>query len=84
MSLTYFLLKWLSSCIRAQCQRLEMEGVLSSPTEIQSGLSQGSILAPFFCHVCNNLPSSIHLTRLILYADDTVLYYTAKSTAELD
>ena len=78
-------LKWFSSYLRARFQRVEIDGNLSTPAEIQSGVPQGLIVGPLlFIMYINDLPSSVHLSRVMLYADDTVLYYAAKSAAELE
>ena len=64
---------------------MEIDGNLSTPAEIQSGVPQGLIVGPLlFIMYINDLPSSVHLSRVMLYADDTVLYYAAKSAAELE
>ena len=45
-------LKWFSSYLRARFQRVEIDGNLSTPPEIQIGVPQGSILGPLLFVTC--------------------------------
>ena len=78
-------LRWIDSYLKDRHQRVEINGVLSSPAIIQSGVPQGSIMGSLlFILYINDLPVCINFSKVMLYADDTVLYYAAKTAAELE
>ena len=51
--------------------------MFSDPEPLTAGVPQGSILGPllFVLHV-NNLPNVVRKCSILLYADDTVLFYS--------
>ena len=52
---------------------------MSDFQSITSGVPQGSILGPLlFILLVNDLPSTVAHRTLLMYADDTVLFYSAK------
>ena len=64
-------LKWFKSYLADRQQRVDIDGDLSEPREINISVLQGSILGPilFLCYI-NDLPSSSKLLTFLL-ADDT-------------
>ena len=57
---------------------------LSEPHTITLGVPQGSILGPLLFNVyINSLPNAVKETRMILYADDAVLFCDASTRQEL-
>ena len=48
------------------------------------GVSQGSILGPLLFNYVNDLPDCHLASYIILYADDTILYYSSKSFSDLE
>ena len=65
-------------------QSVLINGELSEPHSIRLGVPQGSILGPLLFNVyINSLPNAVKKTRMILYADDAVLFYDASTTHEL-
>ena len=83
------LLKWFSSYLSDRQQRVVLDGQRSPLIKISSGVPQGSILGPllftiYMDHICNVTLSP--KTRIILYADDILLYapITAKFSLQSD
>jgi len=74
------LLQWFSNYLRKRTQSTVIEGVISAPTAVLSGVPQGSILGPvLFLLFINDMPSGIdNKCRLALYADDAKLYMQIK------
>ena len=68
-------LNWISSYLtnRSQCTRLGNN--ISGDMEVKTGVPQGSILGPLFflCYI-NDITNICKSSKILLYADDTVLY----------
>ena len=57
---------------------------LSDPCDISSGVPQGSILYPLlFVLFVNDIPSVLDGCNILMYADDTVLCYSARDADEI-
>ena len=55
------------------------------PYIITSGVLEGSILGPFlFVIFVNDLPLAVDRCNVLMYADDTVLFYTARTSEEIE
>jgi len=60
------------------------DGISSNVESITHGVPKGSILEPLlFTILINDLPSEIKYFNILLYADDTVIYYGDKSLANI-
>ena len=67
-------LQWLDAFLTNRQQHVIVEGETSSPTDVNSGVPQGTCLGPilFLCFI-NSLPESVK-SCIRLFADDCVLY----------
>ena len=70
------LLNWVRSFLIGRDQRVVVDGVSSSPTEVLSGVPQGTVLGPlFFLVYINDISQGLSKgTKLRLFADDSLLY----------
>ena len=58
-------------------QFVQINQTLSSMRTINCGVPQGSILGPlFFIRFINDLPNASKLTELLLFADDTSIFFS--------
>ena len=72
-------LKWFEDYLTNRMQVVDYQNVMSDFQSITSGVPQGSILGPLlFILLVNDLPSTVGHCTLLMYADDTVLFYSAK------
>jgi hypothetical protein len=55
---------------------VSVEGELSTPSEIQAGVPQGSVLSPMLYNLYINDAPQTAGTQLALFADDTCIYAT--------
>ncbi|KAI8522085.1 hypothetical protein Bbelb_018390 [Branchiostoma belcheri] len=71
---------WFSSYLSERFQCTCLQGQYSTKTRVSCGVPQGSVLGPLlFCLYVNDLPNVIEKCSIHMYADDTVLYYSADS-----
>ena len=80
------LLTWLSDYLSNRSQRVVLEGASSTPCRVTSGVPQGSILGPLLFIIFMDSLNEIKLcpgTKLILYADDILLYRPVISDNDL-
>ncbi len=77
-------LEWFSNYLNELLQKISHRCVLSDALPISHGVPQGSILGPLrFILFINNLPKCITNCKIALYADDTVLLFSAKTSEEI-
>ena len=71
------LLHWIKDYLSNRQQRVVLDGAMSDPVTVTSGVPQGSILGLLLFNIFMNSIANIHLStnaKLILYADDILLY----------
>ena len=77
------LLNWFRDYFSGRTQRVVIEGVPSSWSPVVSGVPQGSLLGPLlFIVFINDLPEAVSNGSSAIYADDTKLYRTVRSTTD--
>ena len=77
-------LKWFQSYLSGRYQKVCVDGKLSEPLGIHSGVPQGSILGPaLFLLFINDLPLVLK-NNIGIYADDSTLYASAPTLAEVE
>ncbi len=78
------LLMWIQSFLTNRSQMVMVNGVLSSPQRVLSGVPQGSVLGPaFFLAYVNDLESYL-LSKVKLYADDTKVFSSSPFELQTD
>lgn len=77
-------LKLVKSYLEERIQKVEINRIKSSESQVQIGVPQGSILCPFLFFVCiNDLPHMMqNLSEIVLFADDTSLIFKVKRQEE--
>ena len=72
---------WLESFLTNRTQQVQIDGSLSDPEDVLSGVHQGTVLGPLlFLLYINDLPQYVSEgTEVRLFADDSALYRKIKS-----
>ena len=69
-------LRWFENYLTSRFQSDVCGNAQSAPQQIKSGVPQGSILGPIlFSIYINDLPNCLLQSKILLYADDAVLFY---------
>ena len=78
------LLEWTSSFLIGRKQCVVIDGKASEPTNVLSGVPQGTVLGPlFFLVYINDISKNLTPgTKIRLFADDSLLYRTIRSTID--
>jgi exonuclease III len=78
-------LGWFKSYLSQRQQRVINNGHLSESREVKSGVPQGSVLGPFlFILFANDIGNFTESGEINCYADDAVIYVTAKNGKEAE
>ena len=73
------ILFWIENFLTGRSQQVIVNGCSSNPTNVMSGVPQGTVVAPllFLCYI-NDLPENVS-SKVRLYADDVLIYNTIHS-----
>ena len=75
MGLSDLVLDWVESYLSNRKQRVYANDTYSDFQDVTQGVPQGSVLGPLFYIVyANDIAQTIKHCKLVMYADDTVLY----------
>ena len=75
--------QWITSYLFGGQQQERYKGILSPPSPIFCGVPQGSILGPLlFLLVFNDSTETLSTCHILMYADDTVIFYSNKDLKE--
>ena len=77
-------LQWFKNYLHDRTQVVEFQGVTSAAESVIAGVPQGSILGPllFILHL-NDLPKAVIKCSVLMYADDTVLFFSAPQVSTI-
>ena len=76
------LLGWLENYLTDRVIQVRVDGALSKPVAITSGVPQGSVLGPIlFLIYANDIPDLVHC-KIILFADDIKLWTSIRTTED--
>ena len=80
------IVKWVRNYLTNRSQKVVVNGVLSLPMRVASGVSQGSILVPLLFLIFIDDISGVNISdgsKIVLYADDILLYRPITSPEDL-
>ena len=77
-------LNWFRDYLTTRTQKIAFGRDLSTSSSVQYGVPQGSILGPLlFILYINDLPQCLEKCSISMYADDTVIYFSAVSINDI-
>lgn len=77
------IISWIRSYLSGRTQHVKMDGCLSSPVDVSSGVPQGSHLGPIlFALYLNDLFGMLKNVKSLAYADDIKIFKTIKTDSD--
>ena len=78
-------INWLKSFLKGRRQRVRVGKTLSSWKEVQSGVPQGSVLAPLlFILYVSDMQETLKDVNVLKFADDTKIYMAVTKQEDID
>ena len=73
-------LAWFDNYLSGSTQSVSVNGKYSDTADLSLGVPQGSVLGPLlFILFINDFPSVVHCCKIVLYADDTALFFADRN-----
>ena len=73
-------LAWFDNYLSGRTQSVSVNGTYSDTSGLSVGVPQGSVLGPLlFIVFINDLPSVVHHCKIVLYGDDTALFFARRN-----
>ena len=73
-------LAWFNNYLSGRTQSVNVNGTYSDTVDLSLGVPQGSVLGPLlFIVFINDLPSVVYFCKIVLYADDTALFFADRN-----
>ena len=78
-------LEWFTNYLFNRNQAVYVDNAISTKQQLSNGVPQGSILGPLlFTILFNDFPDCLAHSKVIMYADDTVVYVNGKEKNEIE
>ena len=80
-----YALHWFDNYLFRRTQSVWVNGTTSEPMDLNSGVTQGSVQGPLlFLIFMNDLPNYVKQSKVVLYADNTALFFVNKDVKTIE